>query len=420
MLPTPTPRTRPRRPRVPPALTRGAETIPASPILDEIPGALGVLLWRSARNLRLWASTPPGRRGELFDQVAARAREAHVREAEPEAELLAPLSVIVRLLETPGAMEGSRLVNACRRLALWAERRGALGTALEFAQAAALTAPHVASLAYAVGRLARRRAEYDRAETWLARAVVQARRTADWRTYAVAYSGLGNLNVQKGNFPIARRAHERALRTATRHGFRDLQGIAYHDLFVAVIETGGGDTSALAEQALLAYGPDHPSLPRLAFDLAYQWILTGHFADALRIARCLRDRFEAPAERVLVESLIARSAGGAGEASEFDTACTRLDLIVASEGAGESAARALLGAAYGAASLRRWDEARRYGERALEIATGRREGRVVVSAEAALEMVRTRAALTDARPEPAITRLAEQFADALSPLAAFG
>lgn len=381
----------PRRTRVPPALTWGSETLPASAVLDELPDGLGVLLWRSARNARLWAATPPARRGRLFDPAAAPAREGEVREAAPDPELLAPLSVMVRMLEAPAELDEARVVNACRRLALWAEQRGALGTALEFAQAAALTAPHVAALAYAVGRLARRRAEYDRAESWLARAVVQGRRTEDWHTYALAYSGLGNLNVQKGNFPLARRAHERALRTALRHNLRDLQGSAYHDLFLAAVETASGtEAEGMAEQALVAYGSRHSNLPRLAFDLAYHWILNGSFRDALKVAESLEPHFVSACDRALVTSMIARASAGSGERSAFDVARERLNAILASDGSSEAAARALLGVAQGAAALADWDLAARYAESALHIATERREGRIVLAAEKTLTEVRGR------------------------------
>lgn len=408
------PPARTRRTRVPPALTWGSETLPASAVLDEVADELGVLLWRSARNVRLWAATPPARRGRLFDPAAAPVREAEIREAAPDPELLAPLSVMVRMLEAPAELDEARVVNACRRFALWAEQRGALGTALEFAQAAALTAPHVAALAYAVGRLARRRAEYDRAESWLARAVVQGRRTEDWHTYALAYSGLGNLNVQRGNFPLARRAHERALRTALRHNLRDLQGIAYHDLFAAVIETGGADADAFAEQALQAYGPAHPSLPRLAFDVAYKWILNGFCADALRVALCLQERFPSPCDRALVLSMIARSAGGAGRSDQFEAARAELEVLLSTDAAGESSARALLGVAYGAASLANWEQAEEYAAAALQVASRRSEGRLTVAAEAALDFVRARTAGTTENPESGVARLADRFVSALS------
>lgn len=405
----------PRRTRVPPALSRGAETLPGAPILDEVAGDLGVVLWRSVRNVALWAGTPPGHRGALFDGSAAAARERDLERMQVDPELVAPLSVMVRLLESPGGMDLIRVVNACRRVALWAEQHGYLATALEWAQAAANAAPQSAGLAYAVGRLSRRRAEYDRAESWYARAIVQARRARDWRTYATAYSGLGNMAVQKGNFPWAKRAYLRALKASLRHGLHDLQGATYHSLFVTEIETGAGpEADTLAEQAFRSFGPGHPALPRLAYDVAYHWMLEGLFPEALRLARALERHFEAPAECALVLGLVARAGGGAGDRTGFQEARARLDGLLETGAAEDSAARGLLGVAYGAASLNDWPLAQRYGEVALEHAKKRREGRVVMAAEAALEFVRSRAALDAASERPRAAALADQLVAALA------
>jgi tetratricopeptide (TPR) repeat protein len=404
-----------RRTRIPPAVTRGAETLPGAPILDEVSGDLGVVLWRSVRNVTLWASTPAASRGALFAGAAAGIREDDLARLEIDPELVAPLSVMVRLLEAPGGMELLRVVNACRRVALWAEQRGYLGTALEWAQAAAHAAPQSAGLAYAVGRIARRRAEYDRAESWYARAIVQARRAQDWRTYATAYSGLGNMAVQKGNFPWAKRAYLRCLKAALRHGLEELQGATYHSLFVTEIETGAGpEADALAEQAFRALGPGHPDLPRLAYDVAYHWMLEGLCEQALRVGNALERHFEAPAERVLVLGLITRSAGGVADRAAFAAARKRLDALLASGAAEDAAARGLLGVAYGAASLNDWPLAEEYGDRALRIANERREGRVVLAAEAALDFVRSRPAVAAPPASPGAASLADQLVAALS------
>lgn len=404
-----------RRTRIPPAITRGAETLPGAPILDEVSGDLGVVLWRSLRNVTLWSSTPAASRGALFAGAAAGMREDDLARLEVDAELVAPLSVMVRLLEAPGGMELLRVVNACRRVSLWAEQRGYLATALEWAQAAAHTAPQSAGLAYAVGRIARRRAEYDRAESWYARAIVQARRAGDWRTYATAYSGLGNMAVQKGNFPWAKRAYLRCLKAALRHGLEDLQGATYHSLFVTEIETGAGPgADALAEQAFRALGPGHPDLPRLAYDVAYHWMLEGLCEEALRVGKALERHFETPAERAVALGLIARSGGGSGDRAAFHGARNRLDALLETGTAEETAARSLLGVAYGAASLDDWPLAEEYGNRALRLAQERREGRVVMAAEAALDFVRSRPAAASPPNYPGAATLADQLVAALS------
>lgn len=403
-----------RRTRIPPAVTRGAETLPGAPILDEVSGELGVALWRSVRNVALWASTPPASRGALFAGPAAAIREADLARLDVDPELVAPLSVMVRLLESPGGMELIRVVNACRRVSLWAEQRGYLATALEWAQAAAQAAPQSAALAYGVGRLSRRRAEYDRAESWYARAIVAARRARDWRTYATAYSGLGNMAVQKGNFPWAKRAYQRCLNAAERYGLGDLQGAAYHNLFRAEIETGAGARAdGLAERAFRALGAGHPDVPRLAYDVAYNWTLEGLFAEALRLSQVLERHFEAPSERVLVLGLVGRSSGGADDRRAFAGARARLDALLRTGTPEDAAARGLLGMAYGAASLSDWPLAEDYGRQALERALVRREGRVMLEAEAALDFVRSRSGVATLPESPGATALADVLVAAL-------
>ena len=403
-----------RRTRPPAAITRGAETLAGAPVLDEVRGDLGVLLWRSLRNVVLWAATPAAHRGALFSAPAAAEREAELARLRPELELAAPLSVVVRLLESPAGMDVPRLVNACRRIAFWAEQRGHLATALEWAQAAAAAAPHSAALAYSVGRLARRRAEYDRAESWYARAIVQARRAADWRTYALSYSGLSNLNIQKGNFPLAWRAQVRGLKAALRHDLRDMQGSAYHNLFAIQLETGAEESpQGLADAAFRAYGPGHVQLPRLAYDVAFYWMEQGFFAASLQLAKELETHFEGVTERALVLSLVARAAGGAGDRAAFDAAWSGLEELLEGTAGEDAAARALLAVAYGACSLNEWELAGRCAERALRAAAERREGKTEIAAEAALERVRARACATRAAEHPAAARLADELAAAL-------
>ena len=408
------PRT-PRRQRVPPALTRGPERFEGLSILDEVKGDLGLVLWRSVRNLLLWASTPEASRGALFAGSAASVRAEDLAGAEVDPELLAPLSVIVTLLERPAHADLLRVVNACRRIALWAEQRGALGTALEFSQAAALAAPESASLAFSVGRLARRRAEYDRAESWYARAVIQGRQAGDWRSYAQALAGLGNLHVQRGNYPAARRTHERCLRAAHRHGLREIEGSAYHNLFAVSVETGAGfEADVLAEQAFSAFGPEHEMLPRLGYDVAYHWALQGFFAGALRVAAALLAHFTAPTERALVLGLVARAAGGAGERPSFERAAAEMRRLIEEESVSDAAARALLGLAHGALSFGMWEQAREWAQEAAARATKRREGRVALEAEAVLDQAQRQARSVNTQRGPDSSRLlADSFVQAL-------
>ena len=407
-----------RRPRVPPALTRGADRFDGLGILSEIAGDLGLLLWRSVRNVVLWAETPPTERAALFAAPAAGARRDDAERLGMDPELLAPVSVIVSLLERPDEVDALRLVNACRRVALWAEQRGALATALEFAQAAALAVPDSAALAYAVGRLARRRAEHDRAESWYTRAFVQGRETKDWKSSALAVSGLGNVHIRKGNLPAARKAFRRCLRIAERHGLLELQGDAYHDLFAVEVEGGAGfEADPLAEAAFRAYGPRHRKVPRLAYDVAYHWVVQGFAHGAFRVSRALLPHFDTVAERALVLGLLARAAGARHERAEFDSAAFHAARLVAGKAAPDAAARTYLGLAYGALSLEEWELAAGWAADALRVSRARGEGKIVLEAEDLREAVEERRSEHAQRitAEPAWSgALAEGFVGALS------
>ncbi|HKP76712.1 MAG TPA: hypothetical protein VJT67_14375 [Longimicrobiaceae bacterium] len=407
-----------RRQRVPPALTRGTERVDGISILDEIGGDLGLLLWRSARNVALWAETRPEHRAGLFPGSAAQARIAELADAEVHAELAGPLSVFAELLARPGEVDLGRLVNACRRVAGWAEQRGSLSTALEFSQAAAMAAPESASLAYFVGRLARRRAEYDRAESWYTRAAIQGRLTSDWRSYALAFAGMGNLHMQRGNYPAARRSHLRSLKVAERRGMIDLVGNACHDLFAVEGELRPGvEAERYAAAAFRAYGPSNPKLHRLSYDIAYYWTLQGFFSGALRVAQALVPHLEDPAMCALLQGVIARAAAGAGRKDVFDAAVWEATRLINSGTASEMTARTLLGLAYGAMSLGEWELASRWALQSQRTAASTKEGRVALDAEALYEAAENRRHEAATEPETAsetARTLADEVVVALS------
>lgn len=355
-------------------------------ILDEIPGDLGLVLWRSARNVLLWAETPASSRAELFTGEAGHGRVGLLAQLSTEPELRAPLLVVADLLARPGAASLLRVVNACRRIVLWAEQRGALCTALEFTQAAALASPDSASLAFGVGRLARRLADYDRAESWYTRAVVQGRANQDWRSYASALAGIGNLHRQRGNFPAARRAQLRCLHAATRHNVKELVAAANHNLFGIELDTGAGlEADVLAARALAAYGPC-PDLYRLGYDVALHWTLQGYYQGALKIARAMEHVAAEVAFPPMLQALIARAAGGLGDRGAYDAAVAQVDELLSDPAVPEEiTARTLLGVAHGALHIGDARAAASHAEEALMIARKRKEGRIVLEAESVMD-----------------------------------
>jgi tetratricopeptide (TPR) repeat protein len=411
-LSPPVRRTR-RRWRVPPAITHGDEAFEGAAILEEFQGRLGLVLWQSVRDVSLWASAPEDRRGELFSSGAEQRRHAAIRAEGMEPALGTSLLEVSELLGNPRALTGELTARACLQVVQWADDRGCTATALAFAQSAAFAAPFDAATAYTVALLARRRAEHARAESWFRRTVALARQSGDWAAYSLAFLGLGNLYMQRGNYPAARRFYVRALRAARRHALHSAAGMTFHDLFVLATLTGRADEAErFARGAYDEYGSDHPRLPALAHDVGFFWMEQGYHARALPIFLALLPHLTRSAERPVVLANIARAAGATGDRPRFEDAWSQVWEGIDDGEAREGAAEALVDLARGAAGLADWERAEKAAARALEVATGRGEAKARLSAETVLESARGRTA-TEASPVPGREAAADE-ADALA------
>jgi tetratricopeptide (TPR) repeat protein len=405
-----------RRWRVPPALKRGDEIFEGLGVLDELSGERGLVLWQSLRDALLWADAQDDERAALFATDAERIRMATILSAHPAAELEEPMSVLARMLGEPTRISEEMVALACRRISQWSDDEGLLATALAFAQAAATVTPGDAGAAFAVGKLARRRAEYARAETWFRRTIALARQIGDWATYAQAFIGLGNLYMQRGNLPGARRFLVRAVRAAQRNSLHAIEGAALHDLFGVTVEAGRTDEARqLARAAFTAYGPHSSALPRLAQDIAYWWITEGYFARALPVLSSVLPHHPQPFDRLTVLGNIARAAGGLGDRETFRDAWDQCHDLLDSSSVDERAAQGLLDLAHGAASLSLWDKAELAAREALDIGSRRSQAKIRLAAEALIESVRHhRAVEVHQRAAQPDTSAAEaQFAEEL-------
>lgn len=387
-----------RRWRVPPALKRGDEIFEGLGVLDELSGERGLVLWQSLRDSLLWADAQEDERAALFSADAERARMSMILAAQPAPELEEPLSVLARMLGEPTRITEEMVALGCRRISQWAQDEGLLATALAFAQAAATVTPGDAGAAFAVGKLARRRAEYARAETWFRRTIALARQIGDWATYAQAFNGLGNLYRQRGNLAAARRFLLRAVRAAQRNSLHAVEGAALHDWFSAATEGDRPDEAQqLARAAFEAYGPDYPGLFRLAHDVAYWWTTQGYHARALPVLRSTVPYFIQAHERLNPWAGIARASGGLGDRAAFREAWDAFYDLLPTVTVDEGVAQALLDVSMGASSLGMWDKAEQAAREALEIGMRRQEARVRLTAEAVLDSVRHHRAVETAR-----------------------
>jgi len=340
-------------------------------VLNELRSPLGVLLWQTVQDVHLWAGAPPPRRGELFAPRALDGRLALVRSAGAGAELCAPLAALTTLVRDPAAAAPGEVSDACRRVARWAEGRGLPGTALAYAQAAAVAAPEDAAAALVTARLASERGEDARAESWLRRATALARRSGDGVAYADARLALGHLYARRGDAATARRLYLFALRRARRSGLRRVRAEALHALFDLAC-TGGisDDADALAQRALRSYGTRHPRAAELLRAWTRHRLVRGvgvPFPGGSWRPTRLRGR--APV-RALLLSAVARGAAGAGARSDFEQAWEAAWGIL---GGGSPPprgrdARTLLELAHAAAEMEQWGRAEEAARRAREAA----------------------------------------------------
>jgi tetratricopeptide (TPR) repeat protein len=396
---------RERHLRVPPPLTEGREAFEGGEILDELDGELGGVLWNALRSATLWARANPARRAQMAAPQAAARRAEEVAAAGAPEPLVLPLAALTRVLSEPASVEPTAVAAACRSIAEWANAQGMLGTALAYLQAAALARPDDAGISYAVGRMARRRGEPTRAESWLQYAIVQARRKSDWETYTLVYAGLGNLYAERGNLPSGRRALTRALRSAQRHSLRRLEGETLHDLFTIAATAGNlRESEQLAAATLEVYGSSHPRLPFLAADLAFLWVGRGLFREALAVYRTLIPHMRAERDRALLLSGLARAAAGAGEPAEYRRTAEMVQRMLSGLGSSENVAASYVNLAYGAEQLGEMDDARELAQQAVGVAAQNREGKLRLMAEAVLDR-----ASRGAVPQPAPARSPRQM-----------
>jgi tetratricopeptide (TPR) repeat protein len=410
---------RTRRWRVPPPLTRGGELLEGADILREMTGEAAVLVWKSLRSVTLWASASPREHAELFAEGAEQRRIAEILVTQLDAELIGPLRTFAEVLGSPAAVRREAVALACRQVAQWAQARELTATTLAFTQAAALVCPADAELAHEVGRLARSGGEHARAESWHRRAIMLGRQTGAWEPYARSYVGLGNLAVQRGNYPQARRCQIKAYRAAKRHALGEVMAMALHDLFTIAVESGeAANAQRYARQAFRAYGPTHSRIPYLAHDLAVLWIREGQFDQALPVLEALLPRFEAVEDRVLILANVARAAGGVGRKEAFETAWSGTENLLILPQTAARAAQALLNLSRGATGLGEWERAETAAQSALERASRRGEAQIVFEAESVLLSVQSHRAIAasttaeEALPEDA--QIVEDFLQALN------
>lgn len=347
----------------------------------------GLRLWQALRRVRDWHGSPADD-ADAPPQVYA--------DVDPA--LRPSLAALDRLLRDPEPDDDTleAVAFCCFNAAMWADERGAYRTAVGLLHAAEDIYPDNPHYAYNLGRVARKMAFYEESEAWLKWAHYVARSFEKWEVATLALSSLGNLHRQRGNLPKARRLHEVTRRMAKLRGLRILEGDALYDL--AVMSFSFGEAAAgveYARRALDAYGPGHSQIYRLASDIAWLWMdEMGEFENAIYVFKTLLQYVWKPSVRLIVLANLGRAASAVGFKEVFESTWIDVWTIVQHQANQEGHAAALIQIARGAGNLGSWDRAEFAAREALAIARDRKEGEMLVAADAIINAV-TQDLITD-------------------------
>ena len=370
---------------------RGRPEVPLPPasqrhtfdFCGEVEDALGVVLWKRVRAVKLWAATRRDRRQGLFMPPSGRTREQLEHAVAQAPELREPLATLMAMVRYPERARPPAVAAACLAVAEWAEGQGKLETALQFAEAAAAANPQDPGAAAMAGQFCTRVAAVDRAVVWLQRAVVLARCALDRVWYIRAHLRLGHLMFHLGEYEQARRLYVLGGRMAARTGRRALAGQAQHDLFTVACEVGTYEEAEdHAWKALEQYPVRHPGVPFLAHD--YAWLLNrdGFFSSAHVLLRATLPHIP-PHRRLPILGSLARACAGIGDRAGYQAAAAEV-LRLAGD-TGEGAAAALIHVSAGARHFGDWALVETAAARALEVAVQREEAEPQRGALAILE-----------------------------------
>lgn len=396
----------------------GAEAIDSDVILREFPNELGLVLWKSVRAVRLWAEVADNERSSTFSPEAYSGRLALIEAEGVPVEIRTPLTKAAAVLQRRA--RSASVAGGCRAIAAWAEARGATGTAIEFLQAVALAQPMDAEAAYEVGRLARARTEYQRAETWFRQAVSRARRTQNRHEFARSYIGLGNVAILRGNFPQAKKNLIRGLRAARRFSLRPLIGAAYQEMAVVAMRTQSStDAHRFTRAALEASGTENPKLPCLVYEYGIFLLDSGHYREALRTIASVPVDIRRPLERLERATAVVKAAAAAGEREAYEAAWREAERALDDPATAEATASALLKLARGAVMAGDTPRVMEAALNARRLAAERGEAEVEFAAAEIIESARggeSAAVSEPRRSSPRVRHLVEDLESAMGGL----
>jgi tetratricopeptide (TPR) repeat protein len=380
-----------------------------TPILEESPGDLGVLLWQSYRDVSLWGETEPEQRACLFAPGSLDRRAALIDGSTLRGEVRAAMELLTKGLRESGASQPDEIVYCCRRVAEWADAAGKRYTAFAMALAAAGVSPKDADIAFEVGRYAASARLQVAAEAWFRRTIGLGRRAKDYGAYTQAWLELGRSFAARGAGPSAhsrgetgsagaptthaggerhpnvspelhsgsdqtaraRQCFITAIRSARRHGMGTTRGEAYHELFILAFAAGEyGIADRYAQRALRLLGKRHSRIPSLRHSYANLILRHGeNAAAAIGMLDAVLPSRRTAMERIETLLLLVEATGRAEARERFTRAW--IDALTAIERLGESqpAARYLLDLAQIGSGLGEANRAVHAARRAMAVAS---------------------------------------------------
>lgn len=323
---------------IPSAILRSpGETLDGIPILHELGGELGLLLWRTVRSITLWASTPEEERHALFRGSEVLGLDATDSSVPEELRLLLT-SVSSRLGAPRRRVDPELLTLDCLHVSAWARRYKAPRTALEFAQAGALTSPDFPEAALQTAACALDVGESERAETWLRRTIAVARRGGDWVAYSSAYILLGNIYREKKRLVSAERYLTLGFRAARRAGVPLARRDGAHGLFRIALVRGDMPTAVhMADIAQRRCVRQHPDATKLLLELARFWLDQGQPRRAGEALRRLPRPPRHPEDALDAAALTARALAEMGRRHSSRRAAERVWSLVRESSVSEDA-----------------------------------------------------------------------------------
>lgn len=399
-------------------------------LLQDHSGPLGFVLWRTVSDVLLWCACPTEFRHALLHPPKESSPDTLAYAALEAPEIVEPLRVLRTVADIPALADAGAVAEACAKIALWAEARGMVETAVQFAEAAVRAEPDSSARAYTAGRLSRRIGDHPRSAILFRRAIRLARRAQSERIkysevdFAIAQIGFSKLLIDLGRSKEAEPHLWKAVRASVRAGRTSLAGAAHHDLLLIAVHLERWDDALQhAKQAVRLYKDGHPRLPLLAFDVAFMWNWRGYFSSALPVFEKILPFVERQRERILVLASLARSAAAVRDHIRYVRASNEVLRLAAHDS--ELAASSLYHVAEGARSFQQWDRAEELATRALDVARQRRDADIVELAERLLtalkknepgdvDVVPEEGSIVDAIRETILRRLQKQPAPALS------